>query len=102
MNITKPHPNVAIKTMISVNLSASQWKLSTEDFPRSVIESVANYINKRIMMTYNKGGNKGLVQIAFKSITDDFRIYGATSRETKKVFEKLLKEIYVKSAYKDE
>lgn len=94
MNITHPHPNVAIKTMISVNFSASQWKLKTEDFPRTVIESVANFLNKRIVMSYNKGGDSNFVRIAFKSLADDFEIYGAKSKETNVVFDKLMKEIF--------
>jgi hypothetical protein len=94
MNIAKPHPNISVRTNISVNFSANQWGLLTDKFPRTIIERVADYMNKRIMMNYNKGEPKETVRMAFDTLAQDFKLYGATSKETKKVFDKLIEEVY--------
>lgn len=94
MNICKPHPNLAIRTNISVDLSASQWCLKTDDYPRTIIEKVASFLNKRIMIEYNKGESKETVESCFTTLADQFEIYGANSKETKKVLDNLLNQVY--------
>jgi hypothetical protein len=94
MNIAKPHPNVSIRTNINLNFSADQWCLLTDKFPRTVIERVADYLNKRIMLNYNKGEPPETVRLSFESLASDFKVYGATSKDTKKVFDKLISEVY--------
>lgn len=94
MNIARPNPNLAVRTNISVDYSASQWCLNTEDFPRSVIEKVASFLNKRVMMEYNKGEPREVVVSAVEALTDAFEIYGAKSKDTKKVLDNLLDTVY--------
>jgi hypothetical protein len=94
MNITRPNPNLAVRTNISVDYSANQWCLNTKEFPRSVIEKVASFLNKRVMMEYNKGEPREVVVGAVEVLTDKFKIYGATSKETKKVLDNLLDTVY--------
>ena len=94
MNINKPHPNIAIRTNISVYLSANQWNLKTDEFPRIVIEKVASFLNKRVMYEYNKGEPKEMLVQGVMSLADQFKIYGATSKETKKVLDNLLEQVY--------
>ena len=94
MNITKPNPNLSIRTNISVDMSASQWNLKTEEFPRNVIEKVASFLNKRVMFEFNKGEPKEVALQGVLSLADQFKIYGATSKETKKVLDNLLEQVY--------
>jgi hypothetical protein len=94
MNITKPNPNLSIRTNISVDMSANQWNLKTEEFPRNVIEKVASFLNKRVMFEYNKGESKEVALRGVMSLANHFEVYGATSKETKKVLDNLLDRVY--------
>ena len=94
MNITKPHPNLSIRTNISVDMSANQWNLKTDEFPRIIIEKVASFLNKRVMYEYNKGEPKEVVLQGVLTLADQFKIYGADSKETKKVLDNLLEQVY--------
>ena len=66
MNIANPHPNIQIRTSISVNFSASQWGLHVDKFPRVIVEKVADYLNKRITVCFNKGEPRSKVELAFE------------------------------------
>ena len=96
MNISKPHPNVQIRTSITINLSADQWALNTKDHPRVIIEKVADFLNKRITTEFNKGESRSTLELSINSLSDNFKIYGATKKESKEVLTNLLNELYKK------
>jgi hypothetical protein len=93
MNVANPHPNIQIRTSISVNLSASQWHLYVDKFPRTIVEKVADYLNKRINVHFNKGEPRAKVEEAFLMLSKDFAMYGASSKETRKVFDGILETV---------
>ena len=90
MNIANPHPNIQIRTSISVNFSASQWGLHVDKFPRVIVEKVADYLNKRITVCFNKGEPRSKVELAFELLAKDFTMYGASSAATRKVFTSIM------------
>jgi len=94
MNLKKIHPNISIQTAIHVDLSADQWRLKTDQFPRTVIEQVASFMNKRLMMDFNRGESKEKLKERLNILAEDFTIYGATSPQTQKVLDNLLKQVY--------
>lgn len=93
MNITNPHPNIQIRTSISLNLSASQWNLEVDKFPRTIVEKVADMLNKRVTTEFNKGEPIEKVQMAFNEAAKGFAMYGAESEKTKAVFSNVIKTI---------
>jgi hypothetical protein len=93
MNIANPHPNIQIRTSISINLSASQWHLHVDKYPRVIVEKVADYLNKRVNVNFNKGEPRATVEFAFDALAKDFAMYGATSKETRKVFTDILQTV---------
>lgn len=95
MNVMKVNNNVSIRKQISVDLSASDWKLQTNDFSRLIIEKVANLLNRRLVLSFNTGKSKNEVQIAMKSLMNDFALYGATSKNTTKVLDELLDSLFI-------
>ena len=94
MNVCKPHPNLSIRTTVSVNLSADQWALKTQQHPRVIIEKVADYLNKRVNSEFNRGESRPHVEKAVESLADDFKIYGASDPSSKEVLNGLLDELY--------
>lgn len=95
MNITKPHPNIAIRTTINVDLSADQWRLNTDDFPRTVVERVATFLNKKVTLSFNQGDNRSSVEQQFDCLASHFKMYGATSSNTQSVLNDLLDKLFV-------
>lgn len=94
MNVSKPHPNIQIRTNVSVNLSAAQWELNTNEYPRSIIERVADLLNKRVANEFNKGESRTQVEISVTALSNSFKIYGATDNKTKQVLNQLLDNLY--------
>ena len=94
MNVTKPRPNLSIRTTINVNLSANQWKLDTDSFPRIIIDQVANFLNKKITQAYNHGNKRPVVEENFYYLANHFKMYGATGRDTQEVLNDLLDELF--------
>lgn len=92
MNVFKPHPNIHIRTTVNVNLSAEQWALRTNDYSRVVIEKVADYLNKRITVEFNKGEPLQGVQGGYNSLRDTFEIY--ITPETDGVFQSVMDTLY--------
>lgn len=93
MNITNPHPNIQIRTSISLNLSASQWHLEVDKFPRTIVEKVADFLNKRITTEFNKGEPIEKVKLSFEMAAKGFAIYGAESVKTQEVFANVIKTV---------
>lgn len=98
MNISKPHPNIQIRTSISINLSASQWKLKIESYPRVIVEKVADFLNKRVTYEFNKGESRQKIIDSFDTLAKNFEIYGATSKETKAVFNGIINTVLPEGA----
>ena len=96
MNVAKPHPNISIRTNVSIDLSADQWGLDTDRFPRTVIERVASFMNKRVTGTFNQGYQRPVLEQQFRALADHFRLYGATSDVTQNVLKDLLDDLYVR------
>jgi hypothetical protein len=94
MNISKPSPNVSIRTTVAVNLSAGQWALKTDKFPRTIIEKVADILNKRLTLEYNRGENRIKVKQSMQGLARSFEIYGATHADSEHVLDSLLDELY--------
>ena len=92
MNVFKPHPNIHIRTTVNVNLSAEQWALKTNEFPRVVIEKVADYLNKRVTLEYNKGEPLAGLQGGYNTLRDSFEIY--VTPETDQVFKSVTDTLY--------
>lgn len=92
MNVFKPHPNIHIRTTVNLNLSAEQWSLRTDKFPRVIIEKVADYLNKRVTMEYNKGEPIEGMQVGYNSLRDRFEIY--VTPDTDLVFESVTDTLY--------
>lgn len=94
MNISKPTPNVSIRTTVAINLSAEQWALKTDKFPRTIIERVADILNKRLTLTYNRGESRSDVKQSMQGLARSFEIYGATRPDTEQVLDNLLDQLY--------
>lgn len=92
MNIYKPHPNVSFRTMVTVDLSASQWCLKTDEWSRTIVEQVANYLNKRLTLSFNIGDSKDVVRQHFNALIEQFRLY--VTKDTDCVFESLIDAMY--------
>lgn len=94
MNIFNIDTNVRISTAVNINLSASQWDLHIESFPRQTIEKVATYLNNRFNNGYNRGMKKEELAVFMEDLMDHFRVYGAHEKETRRVLEKLIENVY--------
>lgn len=92
MNIARPFPNICIKTTVTVNLSADQWHLRTQEHDRGIVEKVANLLNKRITLVYNRGDDAESLRTAFVGLRKDFDIYA--TEQTDSVFENILPTLY--------
>ena len=92
MNIYKPHPNVSFRTMVTVDLSASQWCLKTDEWSRTIVEQVANYLNKRLTLSFNICDSKDVVRQHFNALIEQFRLY--VTKDTDRVFESLIDAMY--------
>ena len=92
MNVFKPHPNIHIRTTVNVNLSAEQWALKTDKFSRVVIEKVADYLNKRITLEYNKGEPLEGLRGGYNNLRDSFEIY--VTPDTDLVFRSVTDTLY--------
>ncbi len=92
MNVFKPHPNIHIRTTVTVNLSAEQWGLRTDEYSRVVIEKVADFLNKRITLEFNKGEPRQCLQGGYNALRDSFEIY--ITPETDEVFESIANTLY--------
>lgn len=101
MNIRKPHPNLTIRSSTSVNFSAAQWGLKTDDHPRVVIEKVASYLNNRITREYNRGETEDHTRMAVTSLMKDFKLYGADNPRTRELLNKILKNLYTQNQVKN-
>lgn len=96
LNVTKPHPNISIRTNINIDLSADQWGLDTDRFPRTIIERVASFMNKRITGTFNQGYKRPVVEQQFQVLAEHFKLYGATGTTTQEVLKELLDELFIR------
>jgi hypothetical protein len=94
MNVLKLNNNVHIRKQISVDLSADQWELLTDSYSRTVIEKVANLLNRRLVLAYNSGKGKEEVRLEMESLMKDFTIYGANDKYSKIVLTNLLEKLY--------
>jgi len=94
MNIFNLDTNIRISTAVNVNLSANQWDLHVESFPRYTVEQVATFLNKRFNTGYNRGMKKKELIAHMEDLMEQFSVYGATERETRKVLTKLLEQVY--------
>ena len=92
MNVFKPHPNIHIRTTVNLNLSAEQWALKTDQFPRVIIEKVADYLNKRVTLEYNKGESIEGLQGGYNSLRDRFELY--VTPDTDLVFKSVTNTLY--------
>lgn len=101
MNITRPKPNIQIRKAISVNLSAAQWNLEVEKFPRLVIEKVADFLNKRITMDFNRGESRDYITNSFQGLVADFEIYGATNPKTYSKFNEVMDVVTAETTFKN-
>lgn len=94
MNIFQLKSNVRIKTSVSIDLSADQWELNTENFPRTTMNQVATYLNKRFNFGYNKGLSKKELCAYVEHLMDDFSVYGAGEAKPKQVLKSLIETVY--------
>jgi len=94
MNIFSIEKNIRMSTLVNVNLSASQWDLYTESFPRHTIEKVASFLNGRFNQGYNKGMSKEQLKTFMDQLMEQFSIYGANDKDTRKVLGLLLEKVY--------
>lgn len=101
MNIRKPHPNLTIRSSTSVNFSAAQWGLKTDEFPRIVIEKVASYLNNRITREYNHGESEETTRIVCKGLMNEMTLYGANEKKAHDLLEKILKNLYINQNVKE-
>lgn len=94
MNIRRPHPNLIVRSAASVNFTADQWGLKTEEFPRIIIEKIATYLNSRIRMAYNRGESADTAKEAVYMLFKDFALYGAGSQKSKELLNKIIRNLY--------
>lgn len=92
MNIVKPHPNISFRTTVSVDLSAAQWCLNTENWSRIITEQVANYLNKRLTLSFNIGDSPNSVTAHYRGLRKQFELY--VTKDTDRVFDNLLKTMF--------
>lgn len=102
MNTTTIHPNFRVSTQLTVDLSAAQWGLNTDKFPRLVIEKVANYLNQRVMREFNSGQPRHMVKFSFDALAKDFKIYGATDIRVNETLDLILNKAYPDSGAMNE
>lgn len=96
MNITKPHPNISIRTTVSVNFSADQWRLRTNECSRVIIEKVADSFNKRLSSTFNAGFSKNEIMAAYTGLQSEFLPY--ITAETESVYHDVVRVLHKESA----
>lgn len=94
MNYFNIQNNVRISTAVNINLSAQQWNLYTEFFPRYTIEKVATYLNNRFNQGYNRGMPKERLVEFVEDLMKQFSVYGASDGESRKVLDQLLEQVY--------
>lgn len=94
MNIFKLGPNVKMNSSVRIDLSADQWDLYTELFPRTTVEAVATYMNKRFNYGYNQGMSKEQLATFMEEIMNEFSMYGASDMDTRSVLNKLIDTVY--------
>lgn len=94
MNIFSIGTNVRISTAVNVNLSANQWDLHIESYPRHTIEKVATYLNNRFNNGYNRGMKKDELTAYMEDLMEHFSVYGAHEKESRRVLEKLIETVY--------
>jgi hypothetical protein len=94
MQVNKLNPNLIVRKTASVNYSASQWGLFTHTFSRTVIERVADLLNKRFNLSYNKGMTQTELVESMESLMSDFSIYGAADTEPRTALNQLIKKVY--------
>lgn len=92
MNINKPDPNLRILSRIELNYSATQWALKCDQFPRLIIEKIADYLNKRVSMGYNRGLGSKELQTNYDGLRKEFALY--ITKQTDQVFESIVEKIY--------
>ena len=94
MHVNKMNPNLIVRKTASVNYSASDWGLFTHAFSRTVIERVADLLNKRFNLSFNQGMSKVDLVASMDTLMNDFSIYGASDTEPRTTLNKLIKSVY--------
>jgi hypothetical protein len=94
MNIFQLRSNVRVRATVNIDLSADQWELNTEGFPRTTMNQVATYLNKRFNFGYNKGMSKEELATYVQHLMGDFTVYGANEDKPKQVLESLIETVY--------
>jgi len=80
---------------VECNLSASQWELYTNSFPREEIEAVADKINKDVKFYFNECrlGRQQFVA-AMEKVLMQYKEFGAADTEPRRVLWTLAEEAY--------
>jgi hypothetical protein len=77
-----------------VDLSANQWELYTRAYSRTVIERVANILNRRLVLCFNSGNSREQVEASMLALMEDFINYGASDTEPRAFIRQLLDSLY--------
>ena len=94
MQVNKMNPNLILRKTASVNYSAADWGLFTQSFSRTVIERVADLLNKRFNLSYNQGMSRDEIVTSMETLMSDFSIYGANDTEPRTALNRLIKAVY--------
>ena len=94
MNVITISPNLRVRSTVAVNYSASEWKLNTREFPRTIIEKVANSLNSRINQDFNSGFSRDVIRSNFRMLTKQFALYGADTKEVHEILDHIMYSVY--------
>lgn len=94
MNHFNVSNNIRFSSLVSINLSANDWQLNTNVFPRPVIENVASFLNKRFNNGYNKGLQRQELVTSMRKLMEEFTPYGANDVNALGVLDSLVEKVY--------
>jgi hypothetical protein len=92
MNITRPHPNIVVRTTAHINLSADQWALRTMEHSRCIVDKVADSFNKRLTSDFNQGLDQAALTTSYHTLANYFGIY--ITDGTARVFADVIHMLY--------
>ena len=90
--------NLLISKNVKSTLSAEEWKLDTHKHSTFMMGKIAGYLNKRLESGFNNGLTHKDLRSIMLSLMYEFRLYGATKKDSERVLDNVLNRIYPKGA----
>jgi hypothetical protein len=90
--------NLLISKNVKSTLSAEEWKLDTHKHSTFMMNKIATYLNKRLESGFNNGLTYKDLRSIMLALMHEFRLYGASKKETEKVLDDVLSRIFPKGS----